>query len=268
MKRINNTALIEIKELAEFIALRHNSSITPLEKIAENEKINIIFDDYGLSTFDGITSIDKSEFFIHLNCEMGNYPNSHRGRFTLAHELGHYFIDTHRIGLMKGVLTPYPNLLNQNSISRIEQEADYFASCILMPEKLLIERVKRKKFSFGTIQDISKMHNVSIIAAAIRFSQIGNHPIMIIYAENGFIKWKTCSNDFPYKWILLEDNKIPENTVLKEYFKQNNTDDIKSEEEVYAVDWFRYVGDEELNRSFYEYCLPYQNKALSIIWED
>ncbi len=268
MKRINSTSLIEIKDLAEYLAIKFNSPNTDLEKIVKKENICIIYDDYDHSTFDGMTVIDNSQFYIHLNREMGNHPNSHRGRFTLAHELGHYFIDTHRIGLIKGILTPHPTLLNQNSISRIEKEADYFASCLLMPEELLIERVKKRKFSFETIEDISKTFNVSTLAAAIRFSQLGNHPIMIIYAENGLIKWKTYSDDFPYKWILLEDNKIPENTVLGEYFNLNNTDDVNSEEEVSAVDWFRYVRDEDIVRTFYEYCLPYENKAVSIIWED
>lgn len=268
MERINSTSLVEIKELAEFIALEYDSVVTPLEKIAENENLKIIYDNYGSSSFDGMTVFDNSEFFIHLNSEMGNFPNSHRGRFTLAHELGHYFIDTHRIGLINGILSSHPTLLNQNSISRIEKEADYFASCLLMPEKTLVKLVEKRDFSFKILEDISMTFNVSTIAAAIRFSQLGNHPIMIVYAENGIIKWKTCSDDFPYKLTLLEDDNIPENTVLGEYFKLKNVEDTRSTEEVYAIDWFRYVSKDDSERCFNEYCLPFENKAISIIWEE
>src|SRR5699024_343786 len=150
----------------------------------------------------------------------------------------------------------------------IEKEADYFASCLLMPEQILIKEVNRSDFKFKILERISDAFQVSIVAAAIRFSQIGNHPIMIIYANNGLIIWKTSSDDFPYKRILLDDNKIPTNTVLGEYFELNNTEDTKREEQVYAVDWFKYVSKFDKDRTFYEYCLPYKNTALSIIWEE
>jgi|SRR5690625_3123677 len=262
---INNTSLNEIKEFAEFITLDYNSP-TPLEEIANSEGIKIIADDYGIDSFDGITTFENDRFYIHLNTSRGNQISSNRGRFTLAHELGHYFIDSHRIGLESGVLTPHPTFLNQNSNARIEKEADYFASCLLMPESVFLKEIHRKRFSFQIIQHISTIFKVSITAAAIRFSQIGNHPIMVIYASNNLIIWKTSSDDFPYKKILLDDNKIPKDTVLGEYFNLKNTDDTNREEQVYAVDWFRYVSEWEMDRIFYEYCLPHKNTAMSIIW--
>lgn len=30
---------------------------------------------------------------------------------------------------------------------------------------------------------------------------------------------------------------------------------------------FNYVKDSDINTSFNEHCIPYKNKALSIIWE-
>lgn len=76
------------------------------------------------------------------------------------------------------------------------------------------------------------------------------------------------SDDFPYKWTLLDDNRIPSDTVLGEYFESENTDDVRNKEEVYASDWFNYVKKSDVDRVFYEYCLPYKNKAISLIWEE
>ncbi len=268
MRKVNNTSLIEIKELAEYIALSFDNSVTPLEKIIKGEKVSLIYDDYGSNSFDGMSVYDEQGFYIHLNVRNGNKPNSTRGRFTLAHELGHYFIDSHRIGLKSGLLSPHPTIINESSYNRIEREADYFASCLLMPENRFQKEIFKRKFSIDLIQKLAKKFLVSFTAAAIRFSQLGNHPIMIVYAENGLIKWKITSDDFPYKWILLDDNRIPSDTVLGEYFELNNTDDIKKEEEVYAVDWFNYVKKYDVDRVFYEYCLPYKSKAISVIWEE
>jgi len=185
----------------------------------------------------------------------------------LAHELGHYFIDTHRIGLKKGILEPHPSLINRKQFNSIEREADYFASCLLMPESRFNQDIFKKKFNFQLIDSLCTQYKVSRTACAFRFAQIGNHPIMIIYAERGVVKWKLESDDFPYKW-LLNDRTVPTNTVMGEYFLQSNTQDIYKTEQVWAMDWFNYVKDRDTERPFYEHCIPYKDKALSIIWED
>ncbi|BFO65359.1 ImmA/IrrE family metallo-endopeptidase [Chryseobacterium sp. KCF3-3] len=264
---INNTPLVHIKELAEYIAQDFKERIIPVDKIAINEGLELIYYPYEKGTFDGMTVYSNKKFYIHLNTDSGNERDSKRGRFTLAHELGHYFIDTHRIGLKSGLLAPHPSTTNIKQFNSIEREADYFASCLLMPEVKFKEDIFRKKFSFDLIQNLAFNYNVSITACAFRFAQIGNHPIMIIYSENGFIKWKTESDDFPYKW-LLNDKKVPENTVMGEYFTKTNVRDIFKTEQVWAMDWFYYVKEEDVNRRFYEHCIPYKGKALSIIWED
>ncbi|QBO59593.1 ImmA/IrrE family metallo-endopeptidase [Chryseobacterium salivictor] len=264
---INNTPLNEIKELAEYIALQYTEAVTPINIIAENERLILIYDKYEKGTFDGMTVYSNKKFYVHLNTDCGNFKDKARGRFTLAHELGHYFIDAHRVGLIKGILVPHPSITNKKQFDSIEREADYFASCILMPESRFKNDVLRKKFSFNIIKDLADKYEVSLTACAIRFAQIGNHPILIIYAEDGIIKWKIESDDFPFKW-LLNDRKVPENTVIGEYFSKSNVRDIYKTEKVWAMDWFIYVKDYDINRSFYEHCIPHKNKALSIIWED
>src|SRR5690606_4385253 len=98
-----------IKDLAEAIAMEYNNKVTPLSSIVNDEGLEVYYDRYGLDTFDGMTLYDQGKFYIHLNTQLGNKPESPRGRFTLAHELGHYYIDSHRIGLTKGLLEPHPS---------------------------------------------------------------------------------------------------------------------------------------------------------------
>lgn len=265
--RSNNLKKISIKRIAEAIALQFDNIITPLSEIVDEEELDVFYDSYNSNSFDGMTIYDDNKFYIHLNLDSGNLIDSPRGRFTLAHELGHYFIDAHRIGLKNGALTPHPSKTNQKQHIEIEREADYFASCLLMPELRFREEVKVNKFSFKVVDDLRLKFNVSITACAFRIADLSIHPIMIIYAENNIIRWKHESVDFPYKW-LINDNIVPINTVMGEYFNKNRKEDIRKTELIWAMDCFSGVRDEDIQRKFYEYCIPYKTSALSIIWED
>ena len=263
---IKNSSKSKIKKLAEFIALQYDEKVIPLEKIVEAEGLRVYFDNYEKGTFDGMTIYEKGKFYIHINIDNGNRIDSARGRFTLAHELGHYIIDTHRIGLMKGLLEPHHSTTNKKQFYEIEREADYFASCLLMPEVRFQKDIYRKKFCFDLINSLSKEYNVSITACAFRFAQIGSHPIMIIYSESGIIKWIYNSEDFPYKY-LLNNKKISDSFVMGEYFN-NTATEISKTAQIWAIDCFNYVKIEDSNAKFYEHCITHKNSALSIIWED
>lgn len=255
-----------IRELAEVIALEYQEKITPLAKILEDEGLEVFYDSYGKNTFDGMTFYDNGKFYIHLNTDLGNRPDSPRGRFTLAHELGHYYIDSHRIGLKKGLLNPHPSKTNRKQFNQIEREADFFASCLLMPQDKFSNDFNRKKFSIELIDFLKYEYKVSRTACAFRFADIGNHDIMIIYGESGRICWKYCSEGFPFKYLLYE-NKVAPNTVMGEYF-ENIKENLFKKEEIWAVDIFNYVKDDDLQRKFCEHCITYKEKALSIIWEE
>lgn len=262
---IANTSNQTIKELAEYLSKEYNTFPIPLHKIIEEEEIPVFYDNYNNDTFDGMTTFDEGEYYIHINIDRGNHENNQRGRFTLSHELGHYYIDSHREGLKLGVLEPHPSQMGLEQFNKIERQADYFASCLLMPEYDFKKQVYKNKFSFEIIKSLSKRYNVSKSACAIRFAEIGNHPIMIVYAENGFIKWKKFSPDFPHQFLLYT-NKVPEDTVMGEYFITNKYDNIDTTEQVWAGDWFNIKKDLQ-NNQFYEHCISYKNSAISILWE-
>lgn len=255
------------KRLAEYIALQFDEKITPLEKILEDEELEVFYDNYENNTFDGMTIFDSGKFYIHLNLDKQNFPGSDRGRFTLAHELGHYFIDAHRIGLRNGLLEPHPSHTNKAQFFSIEREADYFASCILMPEERFRKDVGNKKFGIEVIDFLKTEYKVSRTACALRFADIGNYPLLVVYAEKNIIKWSYSSEDFPFKW-LINDKIVPLNTVMGDYFRNNHDADVFKTEPVWAIDCFKYVRDEDVRRQFKEHCITYKNSALSLFWED
>ncbi len=264
-----------IRTLAEEIAAQYEVPI-PLERVAEDELLEVICDDYGSGSFDGLTWFEPEteDFYIHLNTnsDKRNYLSKPKGRFTMAHELGHYFIPAHRLGLMSGEMKPHGsvNFLRDMSAWQIEREADAFASSLLMPSGRVKEFIKCRNFDFGVIEDIAEKFQVSKSAAALRFVEIGNGPIMVVYAISGKIQWVSHSDDFPF-WRLRYGNgrgdKVPELTVMGTYFYENDDSDCKKEETIYAGDCFDTRREEDNDRKFYEWCIGYQNKAFSVIWE-
>lgn len=272
---------IEVNAIISHIAAdvsSHYNVPVPLSSIAESEDIKVFYDDYGKSTFDGLTWFEAStdDFYIHLNINpfKRNFPNTAKGRFTLAHELGHYFIPYHRRGLISGSLKPHGSisyLVNQ-AAWKVEREADAFASMLLMPYESVRTFIKRKRFNFELIEELASTYKVSKSAATLRYADIGNTPIMAVYAVDGRIKWVSHSDDFPF-WRLKYGSgkgcKVPEYTVMGTFFYDKDDSDCNSEETIYAKDCFDTLREEDNNREFYEWCIPYRkgNGALSIIWE-
>ena len=114
--------------ISESIASLYSIPI-PLLEIAKDESLSVIYDNYGKDTFDGMTWYEprQNRFFIHINTERGNTENSLKGRFTLAHELGHYFIDHHRNAMIHGLMKPHIHRFEpfgKNENWEIEREAD------------------------------------------------------------------------------------------------------------------------------------------------
>lgn len=256
----------ELSDLAEYIANFYcpDNVINP-EYIATKNSISFCYGNYE-QYFDGMIEHLNNKFHIYLNIDRLKHSHTVRCRFTFAHELGHYFIDEHRNALSSGLVPAHSSFTNFSSDKYVEWEADYFASSLLMPKQRFIKDCFKKKFNFLLLDQLSKKYQTSLISTAIKFADIGNHPILIIFGQENKIKWYWFSEDFPFKSILYNKFQIPEETVMGEYF--NKQKKHETTQQVWAMDWFQYVSGDDTDRKFFEHCLPYKNQALSIIWEE
>jgi hypothetical protein len=258
----------ELSELAEYVANAYcpNDIVSP-SFIAEQCGITYCSGDYG-DAFDGLIEQEARKFHIYINIHKGGFIDSHRSRFTFAHELGHYFIDEHRCALLNGKTPSHSSVTDFSSKNPVEVEADFFASSLLLPESRIKQDCFKKKFTFQLIESLSKKYNTSLTATLLKYSSIGNHPIMIVCSVNNKIKWFRYSHDFPYKWLKLPKGVVPKYTLAGAYFKDKTKFDDTLP--VAANEWFDYVKDKDIDRPFYEKCIYADNHnfVLSIIWED
>jgi Zn-dependent peptidase ImmA (M78 family) len=206
MYDLNRTRLDEIALLAESVARENfRNGKTDLYGITSRLKISIIegnYEDY----FIGNLLHESGNFFLYLNMDALSLSQESRIRFTIAHELGHYFIDQHRNRLKEGDSLSF---VSSFPCSGIEKEANHFASFLLMPRSKFLKRASKMEAGLSSILKLSSDFGASIEATAIHYSKIDAAPVLIVrWDENSSVKYAFYSN------TLLKDLKLPKRLAI------------------------------------------------------
>lgn len=136
---------------------------------------------------------------ILINEFLANEENQeHRLYFTLAHEVGHWYLQRKDAYIDSGQQSLFGEDTTKSSVNRfidnidifknlkrkklvteedwLEWQANYFASCILMPKKMFKNeyiKLQNKNF-FEKVSILSEIFNVSEEATAYRMNEISN----------------------------------------------------------------------------------------------
>ncbi len=250
-----------LSDLGESIALRYlKYGTVDLWNILPDYNISYSIGDYG-HCFDGMLEHYKGRFHIYLNSRQSDK----RMMFSLAHELGHYFIDEHANALASGMPPSLSSHTGYASEYKIEKEADYFASCLLMPKSEVVALYRRfRKFTWSIVEAIEEKFHVSQLSALYRIVNLDLHPMMVIKGVKGKLvlpPWR--SRDFYY--FLGGSVIIPEYTSMYGYF--NKGIKFPTTQDLYAPDWFANISKEY---PIHEHCIYYDsvNICYSVIWTD
>jgi Zn-dependent peptidase ImmA (M78 family) len=198
-QEISPKRIQEIIELAEVVASEYGvqGRLNPVHIIQDN-KIGFCYGQYK-HHFDGMLTYFEGRFFIYCNLDKVQAKDSPRARFTLCHELGHFFIDEHRRVLMRGENLHHPSHCDFSSKLLVEQEADLFASYLLMPSFAFDGLAGRKKAHKG-IEEVLFLKNhfqTSITSTALRYVKSNVTPCaMFIWNTDQSLKWHWKSDVF------------------------------------------------------------------------
>ncbi len=193
MAKIGPSRLRDLLALAEEVANCHSpaSCMTDMRKIIRENSIGLHFDDYG-DAFDGALELAGGAFHIHINRTRCGHVDSDRTRFTLGHELGHFFIDEHRQALQSGA-APHGSTCGMfdNADTPEEMEADLFAANLLMPPSRFLPSVPRGKSPLEAILSLAAKFKSSLTATAIHYASIAADRCAIIrWNADGTFAWK------------------------------------------------------------------------------
>jgi Zn-dependent peptidase ImmA (M78 family) len=180
---MSNVSLVSIADLAEAIAEENISkNKVNLEKIAKKKEIAIIYGAYE-NCFLGQLMHRYNKFYIYINLDLLNDKLAPRTRFTLGHELGHYFIDGHRNKLKSGESLSYTSDYSYVSNIPVEKEANHFSSHLLMPKTRFITLASKQEPGIPSILTLKDTFHTSIEGTSIHYINMDLLPCM-------FIKWK------------------------------------------------------------------------------
>jgi hypothetical protein len=136
-----------------------------------------------------------------------------RRRFTLAHELGHACLPTHRKSA--GLKCLETDLIEGESDRTIESEANAFAAELLAPRKLVTPMLSTGAIGIRKADQIAERFDISLTSAVRRVVEYSREPAAMVLCEGPKVKWSVRRNHFPYGLPGAGD-KIPPGSIAKE----------------------------------------------------
>lgn len=228
---------LSIEKLAEEVRAVHKTPVpVDLVKICNEEGIELAPGHFSRKFHGRIEYWGDEGIFAIFHPEP-NGVSEGRVRFTIAHELGHYFIEEHRALIVAGDV--------HNSVEsfapvrdRIEQEADSFAASLLMPERKVRELWGSKGYldAKGLLQ-LAKNCQTTPKAAAFRYVELTEEPCVVIFATSGTVECSFHSDEAKARYFGgLGIDKIPADAAARNCLTGSNW--AIEGKQADSTDWF------------------------------
>ena len=180
----------------------------------------LVIDRKGFDSFEGslVRTKGTRKWTMLLNTRVSN---GRRQRFTFAHELGHFMC--HRD--LRDEFEDSEESLNDFH-DEIENEANIFASWLLMPANLLRNEFQGAMWDTETLRAIGNRFECSLQASALRYVKLCAKPVAFVVSRDGMIIWAAKSNSAPYMSSYCFGDELPKGShALLSY--QNGNEDIE-----------------------------------------
>lgn len=209
----------------------------------------------------------KHRFLLLYNTKYDQDGRHHpRTRFSIAHELGHYFIESHH-AYLRGGGKPHPSRGEFASLVDMEREADAFAAGLLMPSYLISPRVNETDLSLDRVRELADHFQTSLVSTAIRSAQCSHFPTAVAGIRDGNILWQFQAQ------CLVESGCYPgERGSIRSLSARNAWKIFQSGKTVgtagtsFAKEWFRTYDKDELDHlSVTEEYLPVPSMRTLVV---
>ena len=221
----------QIESLADEVIAAFGLSAVPvdLEQIAREENIELAEGEFGEDFHGRIEFLAPVETFVIYHPSIAGNQYQPRVRFSIAHELGHYYIPHHRELLLKGV--SHYSLEGFHHKNPIEHQADVFAAALLIPTAVLKTRMGRRGFlSLSQILALSTDCQASAQATAFRYTRFTREPHLAIVSENGRVLYFFSSEEARvFGFGGLRDKPVPDGSSSLKALTSNGIAEDKTE---------------------------------------
>jgi len=192
--------------------------------------------------------------------------NRGQQRFAVAHELGHLELHRTRNHLnlcLNDDLEPHP--FRHSAIQEPEQEANAFASALLMPSALFDPLCLTEKPSMRLISGLAERFSTSLTATAIRYARLSREACAIVWSHDSKIRWYQGSREFHYHVRVGE--QLDKYTIAIEFFEGRKLPSHPTAVE--ASCWLaqaRFDQDSMIQED--SRALPAHDAVLTLLWID
>jgi hypothetical protein len=195
-----------------------------------------------------------------------------RTRFSIAHELGHYYLDHHRAYLLRGGRS-HGSRAEFQVDAMVERDADAFAAGLLLPERFLARHVAHQELRFERLVELATdVFATSVLSLAWRAVDLSHLPCALIGVREGVVAWRVHSESltdagcWPSEWRELRSA-----SALKAWAMFHARQQADPEAESSAAAWFSTYGIDHLNDILVSeeyFAVPAMNTLLVLITID
>lgn len=147
-------------------------------------------------------------------------PNKGYQRFSIAHELGHYFLEGHVDQIPFDESGFHASKAGFFSPDIFEREADSFASGLLMPSKIFRRALNRFEDGLAGVKGLASLCETSLTATAIRYAELTEAASAVIVSTGNTVDFACMSpamkNFGGLTWLRPRD-PLPKDTLTANF---------------------------------------------------
>lgn len=173
---------VGVREIAQEVSAKHADPISKIESLPIGEE-----------DFEGVLIQGKKSKKWGL-AYSAHIREDGKINFTIAHEFGHYMLhrkEHNQFACTEDDLRNFPYATEE--ARNLEQEANEFASYLLMPANDFRAQVDGQRVNIDLMSHCANRYATSLAASVLKLIDFIDRPIAIIVSENGVVKWSRSS---------------------------------------------------------------------------
>jgi len=188
---MSSNSEIEIDRIVLDILRENGVRKLPIDvfSIAKRSGIEVIAKEADSNGVSGVLILHGNNVVIAYNSAIQNIGFQ---RFSVGHELGHFFLPGHMDALLSDGSIHQSGVLYDD----YEKAADSFAAKLLMPKPLLPKRFKTAELRIPLVESLADLCEVSVEAAALRIASLTSEQVAVARVHEGIVDYCFMSEAF------------------------------------------------------------------------
>lgn len=197
---MSSNSEIEIERIVMDVLRGNGVKRLPVDvfSIAKSSGIEVVAKQVDSAGVSGVLILHGSHVVIAYNSAIQNIGFQ---RFSVSHELGHFFLPGH----MDALLSDSGMHRSGVSYDDYEKAADSFAAKLLMPKPLLPKRFRTAELRIPLVESLAELCEVSVEAAALRITSLTSEQVAVARVSQGIVEYCFMSEAFKslkgLRWI-------------------------------------------------------------------